>query len=145
MKKVTISILFMVFALSLDACTKERIISFDQLPQKAQTIITTYFSIEEVMIVKLDKDDLQIEYDVKLKNGTELTFDSKGDLIEIDCHRQRVPDGLVPENVRAFVTANHPTAFVTEWSKNKFRLKVELNNGLELVFNNDGDFIRYED
>ena len=135
----------MVFALSLGACTKERIISFDQLPQKAQTIITTYFSIEEVMLVKLDKDDLQIEYDVKLKNGTELTFDSNGNLTKIDCQRQRVPDGLVPEKVRAFVTANHPTAFVTEWSKNKFRLKVELNNGLELVFNNDGDFIRYDD
>ena len=134
----------MVFALSLGACTKERIISFDQLPQKAQTIITTYFSIEEVMLVKLDKDDLQIEYDVKLKNGTELTFDGKGNLTKIDCQRQRVPDGLVPEKVRAYVTANHPDAFIIEWGKDDLRWKAELNNGLELVFNKDGEFIRYD-
>ena len=145
MKKAIVSILFLALALSLDACIKERIVNFDQLPPKAKTIVTTYFSKEDVLLVELDKDGSQAEYEVKLKNGTELTFDGKGNLTKIDCQRQRVPDGLVPEKVLAYVTANHPDAFITEWGKDGLRWKAELNNGLELVFNNNGDFIRYDD
>lgn len=164
MKKTIISILFVAFAFSFNACTKERIIdssithastndastkgiivSVDQLPQNAVTIITMYFSMEEILFVELDEDDFQIEYEVTLRNGTELTFDSEGNLTEIDCHRQRVPDGLVPENVRTYVTANHPGTFITQWGKDDYLWKAELNNGLELVFNNNGEFIHYDD
>lgn len=154
MKKVIISILFVAFVFSLESCTRERIsdsstkgriVSVDQLPLNAVTVLTMYFSMEEILFVELDKDDFTIEYEVTLRNGTELTFDSQGNLTGIDCHWQRVPDGLVPEKVRAYVTANHPNAFITEWERDDFRWKAELNIGLELVFNNNGDFIRYDD
>ena len=145
MKKVFISILIMAFALSLDACRDGKPLSFDQLPQNAQSVITEYFSKEGVLLVKLDKDDLQTEYEVKLKDGIELSFDRKGNLTKVDCQQQRVPDGLVPEKVRAYVNANYPNAFITEWGKDDLRWKAELNNGLELVFNNNGEFLRYDD
>lgn len=163
MRKLFFSILLMAFALSLGACTDGKPLDFGQLPQNAQTTITKYFSKEEILLIRLDKDDLLSEYEVKLKDGTELEFDRNGALTKIDCQQKRVPDelspeevityvntrrvpdGLVTEKVLAYVNANHPNAFITEWSKDDMRWKAELNNGLELVFNNNGKFLRYDD
>ena len=145
MKKLFFSILLMAFALSLDACTDGKPIGFDQLPQNAQTTLTKYFNKEDVLLVRLDKDDLLSEYEVKLKDGTELEFDRNGALTKIDCQQKKVPEGLVPEKVLAYVNANYPNAYITEWSKDDMRWKAELNNGLELVFNNNGEFLRYDD
>lgn len=145
MKKLFFSILLMAFALSLDACADGKPVGFDQLPQNAQTTITQYFSKEDVLLVKLDKENLLTEYEVKLKDGTELEFDRNGNLKKIDSQQKRVPNGLIPEKVLAYVNANYPDAFITEWGKDDLRWKAELNNGLELVFNNDGEFLRYDD
>ena len=85
------------------------------------------------------------EYEVKLKDNTELEFDRNGNLIKIDSQQKKVPDGLIPEKALAYVNANYPDAFITEWGKDDLRWKAELNNGLELVFNNNGEFLRYDD
>jgi len=145
MKKMFFLIMLMAFAFSLGACTSEKPLSFDQIPQNAQNVITKYFSKEDILLIKLDKEGLMTEYEVKLKDGTELSFDRKGNLTKIDCQLQKVPDGLVPENVLAYVNSNHPDTFITEWSKDDLRWKAELNNSLKLVFNNGGKFIRYDD
>lgn len=145
MKKMFFSILFVAFALSLNACTDGKPIGFDQLPQNAQTTITQYFNKEDILLIRLDKDDLLTTYEVKFKDGTELEFDRKGKPIKIDCQQRRVPDGLIPQKVLAYVNTNYPDAFITEWGKDDLRWKAELDNSLELVFNNDGDFLRYDD
>lgn len=145
MKKLFCSILLMAFALSLNACTDGKPISFQQLPQNAQTIINQHFGQEMVMLVKLDREGMRAEYEVKLKDGSDMEFDSKGNLTKIDCKQSQVPDGLVPENVVAYVKTNYPDAFITEWAKDDLRWKAELNNSLELVFNKNGEFLRYDD
>lgn len=145
MKKLLFSILLTAIAFSLGACTDVKPIGFDQLPQNAQTTIKNYFNKEEVLLVTIDKDNLLTEYEVKLKDNTELEFDRNGNLIKIDSQQKKVPDGLIPEKALAYVNANYPDAFITEWGKDDLRWKAELNNGLELVFNNNGEFLRYDD
>lgn len=145
MKKLLFSILLTAIAFSLGACTDGKPIGFDQLPQNAQTTIKNYFNKEDVLLATIDKDNLLTEYEVKLKDGSKLEFDSKGNLTKVDCKQRRVPNELVPEKVVAYVNANYPDAFITEWGKDDLRWKAELNNGLELVFDNKGEFLRYDD
>ena len=145
MKKLVFSILFMAFALSLVACTDGRIVGFDRLPQNAQQLIIQHFSKEDVLMVEMDRDGLQLEYEVRLKDGTEIDFDSDGNLKKIDCHDMRVPDALVPSEVLAYVSGNYPEAFITEWGKDDGRWKAELNNGLDLMFNRKYQFVGIDD
>ena len=145
MKKLFFSILFMVFALSLDACTDGRIVSFDRLPKNAQQLIIQHFSKDNVLMVEMDRDGIRTEYEVRLKDGTEIDFDGDGDLKKIDCQDRRVPDALLPAEVLTYVNGNYPDAFITEWGKDDGRWKAELNNALDLVFNRKYQFVGFDD
>ena len=145
MKKLFLSILFMAFALSLDACTDGRIVSFDRLPKNAQQLIIQHFSKDNVLMVEMDRDGIRTEYEVRLKDGTEIDFDGDGDLKKIDCQDRRVPDALLPAEVLTYVNGNYPDAFITEWGKDDGRWKAELNNGLDLVFNRKYQFVGFDD
>lgn len=145
MKKLVFSILFMAFALSLDASTDGRIVGFDRLPQNAQQIIIQHFSKDNVLMVEMDRDGLRTEFEVRLKDGTEIDFDSDGNLKKIDCQDRRVPDALVPAEVLAYVNGSYPEAYITEWSRDDGRWKAELNNGLDLMFNRKYQFVGIDD
>lgn len=124
---------------SLSACAQERSITFNELPEQAKHIITQHFSTEGISIIKLDNEDS--EYEVHYTDGTEVDFSTKGALQKVDCNQKRVPDGLLPEQVKAYVQKNYPSMFITEWGKeNKHSWKAELNNGLDLIFNKHYQF-----
>ena len=145
MKKLVFSILFMAFALSLDASTDGRIVGFDRLPQNAQQIIIQHFSKDNVLMVEMDRDGLRTEFEVRLKDGTEIDFDGDGNLKKIDCQERRGPDALVPAEVLAYVNGSYPEAFITEWGRDDGRWKAELNNGLDLMFNRKYQFVGIDD
>lgn len=145
MKKLFFSILFMAFALSLDAAMDGRPIGFDRLPKNAQQIIIQHFSQDNVLLAQIDRDGLRTEYEVRLKDGTELDFDGDGNLKKVDCQDRRVPDGLLPAEVLTYVNTNYPDSFITEWGKDDGRWKAELNNGLDLKFNRKYQFVGFDD
>ena len=75
------------------------------LPQAAQNLLSTHFPNVQVNHIKIDKHTFGGEdYDVVLNNGTEIDFDSKGNLEEVDCGRTgKVPNAIVPEAIRNYV------------------------------------------
>ena len=145
MNKLSISILLMAFALSLDACMDKKHVGFEMLPDNAQKTITQHFGKDAFLFVSIEREVLFLEYDVSLKDGTDLEFDRDGNLKSIDCLQQRIPEGIVPEKVLAYVNANHPDAYITKWGMDDLRWKAELNNDLELIFDHNGEFYRYDD
>ena len=130
---------------SLTACAKEQVIAYDQVPEPAKAIVAAHFDASQIAYVTLDKGLLDAEYDVKFNDGRSLEFNKAGELLKVDCKQAEVPAALIPEVVRAYVKANFPNAFITEWSKDDRRWKAELNSGLELEFNSKYEFIRIDD
>ncbi len=130
---------------SLTACANEQVIPFDQVPEPAKAIVAAHFDASQIAYVTLDKGLLDAEYDVKFNDGRSLEFNKAGELLKVDCKQTEVPAALIPEVVRAYIKANFPNAFITEWSKDDRRWKAELNSGLELEFNSKYEFIRIDD
>ena len=130
---------------SLTACAKEQVIPFDQVSEPAKAIVAAHFDASQIAYVTLDKGLLDAEYDVKFNDGRSLEFNKAGELLKVDCKQTEVPAALIHEVVRAYVKANFPNAFITEWSKDDRRWKAELNSGLELEFNSKYEFIRIDD
>ena len=129
---------------SLTACANEQVIPFDQVPEPAKAIVEAHFDASQIAYVTLDKGLLDAEYDVKFNDGRSLEFNKAGELLKVDCKQTEVPSALIPEVVRAYVKANFPNAFITEWSKDDRRWKAELNSGLDLEFNSKYEFIRID-
>jgi Protein of unknown function (DUF2874). len=129
----------------LTACANEQVIPFDQVPEPAKAIVVAHFDASQIAYVTLDKGLLDAEYDIKFNDGRSLEFNKAGELLKVDCKQTEVPSALIPETVRAYVKANFPNAFITEWSKDDRRWKANLNSGLELEFNSKYEFIRIDD
>ena len=69
-----------LFAVSFASAQNDRVISFEQLPAKAQSFIKQHFSSSDVVSVLKDNEYLKKkEYTVYLNNGTEIEFYSNGD------------------------------------------------------------------
>lgn len=135
------SIAFLVLAFALNACSGERKGSFEQLPKSAQEIIVQHFDKTGIASVKIDNDDRTTEYEVRFANGAEVDFDQDGNLKKIECKPNQVPEALIASEIVAYVKENYPSSLIVEWEKEKKGSKVELNNGVELIFNNLNQFV----
>ncbi len=115
------------------------------LPAAAQTILKNNFKAD-VSHIKIEKDFGKIkEYDVILIDGTEVTFDSHGNWKDIEVRKNSsVPSKLIPQNILAYVKLNQKNAKITGIEKNRSGYEVELSNGVEIKFNSEGQFLRYD-
>lgn len=144
MKKMLI--ILATLALSLTACADhQQLINQSELPVLAQTFIQKYFNLAEVSYIERERDGMHHEYNVYLKDATKIEFDHQGNLQSVDCKRNPVPEGIVPELIMSYVGLHHPDNFIVEYVIEYRHLKVELNNDLELVFDLEGHFIRVDD
>ncbi len=84
MKKL-LFILLTAFTLQAAQADNDKAITFNQLPNKAQTFIKKHFANHKVAFVKMDKKILNSDYDVILANGNKLEFDKNGEWTDLDC------------------------------------------------------------
>lgn len=115
------------------------------LPAAAQTIIKNNFKAE-VSHIKVEKDWGRVsEYDVVLTDGSEITFDAAGNWKDIEVRRTAsVPDSFVPQAVSSYVKQNQKNARITGIEKRRSGYEVELSNGVDMKFNSEGKFLRYD-
>lgn len=115
------------------------------LPNSAQTILKNNFKAG-VSHIKIEKDFGKIkEYDVVLNDGTEVTFDSHGNWKDIEVRQNAsVPSTLVPKAISEYVKLNQKKVKITGIEKNRSGYEVELSNGVEMKFNSEGQFLRYD-
>lgn len=80
------------FAMAGDVVTRD----VNKLPVAAREMIGKHFSQTKVAYIKIEKDLFQTtSYDVKLADGIELEFNSKGEWLEIDCKNKSVPSTFI--------------------------------------------------
>ena len=137
---------FLALALTFSflSCDKESIVNEDDLPADAAVFISTHYPTGEITRVIKERDDTKVTYDVYLSNGTRLEFSRSGTLKKIE-GTERIPDSALPLLVVQYVTNNYPAAYIRGWDKDDATSEALLSNGLELVFDKHGNFLRVDD
>jgi len=136
-------ILFILTTITLACKAQDKVISSQYLPEKIQAYIKAHFPKQSVLQAVKDREGLKTTYEVSLKDLTKLEFSSKGKVFEID-GKSKLPDSVIPAEIRAYTQAKHPKNFIKSWEKDSQGQTVELNNGLDLEFDLKGNFLRYD-
>jgi Protein of unknown function (DUF2874). len=109
-------------------------IRFEELPDKAKTFITTYFSDVEIALTKKESDFFGKSYEVIFVNGNKVEFDRGGDWTDVNCKFTEVPQGIVPQPIVNYVRNNYGEVRIVSIDKDKRDYEVELSSGIELTF-----------
>lgn len=117
------------------------------LPQNAQTFLNENFSKKDISFIKIDKTIGFIrDYEVVLTDGTEIDFDREGNWDSIEMPKQKaVPSKIVPKAISNYVAGNYPGQHIVSIDKERHGYDIELQNGLDLVFNKAGQFKKIDD
>uniref|UniRef100_UPI004056150F PepSY-like domain-containing protein n=1 Tax=Alistipes sp. TaxID=1872444 RepID=UPI004056150F len=124
----------------------ERPIQFEELPKQAREVVLQHFASHQLSYAKYDSDLMDRTYDVIFTDGSKIEFDYGGEWNSIECRRTaRVPEALLPDGIGAFVAKHHADTGVVEIERGFRSFEVRLSNGLELIFNSEGTFRRYDE
>ena len=132
-KKMMVMVCSVVLFSTTACADKNKPIQVNELPAKAQTVLTTHFSGQKVALTI--KENGFDGYDVVLQNGTKLEFDRKGNLTEVDCKQGTVPTKLIPQPIKSYVQANYSGQNIKKIEIDKGKHEIELSNGLDITFN----------
>ena len=114
------------------------------LPAKAQQYLKHFDS--PVACIEVDNDGVFGKtYDVKLRDGSEIDFDKKGDWKSIDTNLKPVPATFVHKSIAGYVKKNYPDTFVSKIERDSRGYDVELSNHMDLKFDTNGNFVRFDD
>lgn len=143
--KKTLSLLFIaMFAALTWSCSDdddESPISADQLPANAKNFIQTYFGGDKISKVEKEGSNAYAAYDVRFASGYEVEFNAAGEWVDVDAPvGQTIPSGIAPLAIESYVSTNYPTSGINEISLEINGYDVELVNGLDLVFDLEGNF-----
>lgn len=140
-KLITLLTLMMIsisaWAFPFDKYTIDR----KELPEEAQTFLTTHFEKAKVSMIKIDKKLLRKpDYEVKLVNGTKIEFNSRGKWKEMDCKKKEVPSAILPSAIRRHVTKKYPGLAVVKIEKTTKGYEVGLSDDTGLRYDLLGSF-----
>lgn len=116
------------------------------LPKAAQSVIAQNFK-SKVSLVKIDKEfGFVSDYEVIMTDGSEITFDKNGNWENVEVSNSKsVPSAFVPADVASYVKKNQPHARIVGIDKERNGYEVQLSNGIEIKFDKEGKFLRYDD
>ena len=134
-----------ILFLGVIAFAQEKISQFEQLPANSQEFIKTYFKDYKISYVLSDKEITDIDYKVRFEDGTEIEFNAKGDWTDVSSKQACIPTGFIIQEIVNFVNTNHNGMCITDIEREFNRITIELNNSLEIEFNNKGKLISYDD
>ena len=143
MKTIKILSLLLLSAVLVMSCSSDDDEIVSETPQEIEAFVNTYFPNNAIVRVTMDPADNMSTYDVTLAGNIELEFNSKKELTSVES-RTKLPDSLIPANIRSYVTTNYPQNYIVGWELEATYQQVELNNGVELEFTMNGEFIRVD-
>jgi len=122
----------------------DKVIDKGDIPTKTTMFIADYFPGCEIVAIDKDRDLAGVSYDVVLSCGVRLEFDAKGEWKEVDCEPNQVPDGIVPTKILDYVVSKYADNYIVKIERDWYSYQVELDNDVELMFDNDGNFKRID-
>lgn len=145
MKNLFVASIIFFTALTTGFSQGKESVSLETIPAEINTYVTQHFSATSIKDAYKEKESTpSFVYEINLKNGVELTFNSFNQIIEIES-KQALPESVIPAEIKQYVAANYPGAVINEWSsKVHNQQKIELNNGKDLIFDKNGTFLAVE-
>lgn len=140
MKKLFLILTTMIL---LTGCEKETIIQSNQVPQKIKTYLETHFIQYPVLQVLEDRDGFTLTYDVTLQQGYFLEFNRKMEIEEVT-GIEPIPNSVVPSNILTYVQTQFSEQFILSWDLSDRIQEVTLDNGIQLEFDQEGNFLRID-
>lgn len=125
-------------------------LSNSEIPQNILDFIGQYFPGAEI-------DEAEIEnngnYEIELEDDVELIFDSEGNFLgkgedenEDDDDDEEINPADLPQNILDYISENYPDNSIIEAElEDDGEYEVTLNNGVELEFDSEGNFLSAED
>lgn len=136
----------LALTVGISACSSKDIThDAGQLPVKVRDLISQNFT-SAVSLVEIEKDYGKVsEYEVTLTDGSEISFYPNGEWKSVDTPTNKaVPAGLVPTSIANFVKDKHAGALIVGIEKEKKGYEVELSNGVDILFDLTGNFVKYD-
>lgn len=145
MKKLILTLIMIIGISSIASARDKYSHDINTLPTAAQTTLKKEFKAG-VSLIKTDKEFGRIsEYEVILTDGTEVTFDRDGNWKNVETAKNKsVPKTFVMNAIHKYVAANQPNTHITGIEKERNGYEVELSNGIDMKFDRQGTFIRYD-
>lgn len=116
------------------------------LPKTAQTFLSKNFK-SDVSYIKIDKTLGYVhDYEVVLTDGTEISFEKDGNWDNVETPGDMaVPAQIVPKAISSYVAKNFPGQHIVKIDKERYGYDIELQSGLDLVFDKAGKLKRIDD
>lgn len=125
------------------SCEKEKVMSLTDIPSEISDYVSTHFTDSPIIQSIKDKDGFELTYDVILDGGFFLEFNRKKEVIDID-GLTKLPDSVIPAKLLDYATSNYPDNSIIGWELDDRNQQIRLENGLELEFTMNGDFLRID-
>lgn len=143
MKTFKIISLLLLSAALMMSCSSDDDEIVNETPQEIEAFVKMHFPNSAILKITKEMSGDSYTYDVKLAGNIELEFNSKKEITSIDS-ATKLPDSVIPANIRSYVTTNYPSNFIIGWELEATHQQIELNNGVELEFTMSGEFIRID-
>ncbi|MEC4113459.1 PepSY-like domain-containing protein [Myroides pelagicus] len=138
--------LFAIGALSIQTAEAKKIqIQKNALPKTAIEFLDQNFSQEPINFITEDKEWFDTDYSVLLNNMTEIEFDKNGNWTDVSNKTTAIPTDFILPAIVSHVKTNFANAHILKIEKDNRQFEVKLSNSLELVFDNNGTFMRIDD
>jgi uncharacterized membrane protein YkoI len=138
-KRIFLAVVLLLVAISVSAQKK---IEVTELPKPAQDFLKKHFSNEVVASAHKDAEHGEKGYEVKLNDGTEVEFWKDGSYREVDGGDKPIPTDFIPENIKEYVSKNHPNEKITHIDYGHKDVDVDLTNNIDLEFSKDGKILK---
>ncbi|MGB4204161.1 MAG: PepSY-like domain-containing protein [Bacteroidales bacterium] len=143
-KFLSITLAFLATTITLLGCEKETAINPDKLPKEILNYISTHFPDNPIKKAVVDKEWFKKTYEIMLYGNIELEFNRNKEIVDIEAE-SKLPDSVIPDLILQYVIENYPDNYIIKWELEYKSQEIKLNNGLELVFDMDGNFLRIDD
>jgi hypothetical protein len=132
-------------AFLLIGCEKEEesLINVSQIPSDIQIFVSTYFSEQTIVRAIKETEGSAQTIDLYLDNLTKLEFNRTNQIVDIE-GQAKIPDSLIQENILIYVGLTYPDYYITGWELEDSHQQIQLNNGIEIEFNLNGNFLRID-
>jgi len=136
-------LLGIITLLGFTACDQGEEIILDNTPVEIQSYVDTHFPANGILQVAKEVDQSVVTFEVTLEQNIELEFNAAKEITEIDSVTE-LPDSVIPAKIREYVQAKYSGQFITDWELENGEQHVELDNGTELEFDRDDNFLRVD-
>lgn len=142
MKSLTVTILTLILT-GFTGVSQKNSLQTISLPETITQYVNLHFPEQTIVEIDREIEGFQRIYEITLNDGTEIDITKNGEPLKIETENA-IPVSVIPAAVLAYVNANFPQNSIKEWEIKKKRQKIELTDNRELIFDLEGNFIRFD-